>query len=99
AMVGVGFGLTLAVIGNYLSKVRKNYFVGIRTPWTLASDEVWERTHRMGAPICVVGGILICLVCALGQFYLMLPLLLVTGLIPCVYSYFIYRRAQHDGRV
>src|SRR5258708_28004997 len=45
-------------IGNYLGKLRRNFWAGIRTPWTLASDVVWERTHRFGGWLFVIGGLL-----------------------------------------
>jgi uncharacterized membrane protein len=45
-------------IGNYLGKLRRNFWAGIRTPWTLASDVVWERTHRFGSWLFVIGGLL-----------------------------------------
>lgn len=41
-------GLLMAALGNWMGKVRRNFFVGIRTPWTLANDRVWEMTHRLG---------------------------------------------------
>ena len=47
-MTFAAIGLMFIVLGNYMGKVRKNFFIGIRTPWTLASDEVWNRTHRLG---------------------------------------------------
>jgi uncharacterized membrane protein len=50
-------GVLFLVIGNYLGKLTRNFFVGIRTPWTLASDIVWERTHRLAAPLFVIGGL------------------------------------------
>jgi uncharacterized membrane protein len=50
-------GLLVAVVGNYLGKVPRNYMVGIRTPWTLCNDYVWERTHRFAAPLFVCGGL------------------------------------------
>lgn len=48
----------IIVIGNYMGKVRQNYLMGIRTPWTLANEEVWNRTHRLGGHLFVVSGIL-----------------------------------------
>ena len=45
------------VIGNYLPKVRPNYMVGIRTPWTLTSDLSWDRTHRIGGRLFVLEGV------------------------------------------
>jgi uncharacterized membrane protein len=57
----VGTGLLLALIGNELARVQPNYFVGIRTPWTLADPEVWRRTHRVGGRAFVALGALIAL--------------------------------------
>jgi len=44
------------LLGNFLGKVTKNFFAGIRTPWTLAIDEVWLRTHRLGGKLFVLAG-------------------------------------------
>src|SRR5581483_2329647 len=61
--VDIGFVVNLAVamlfifLGNYLGKVQRNLWVGIRTPWTLANDTVWERTHRLGSWLFVIAGI------------------------------------------
>ncbi|MDQ3674785.1 MAG: SdpI family protein [Gemmatimonadota bacterium] len=60
-IVPVGVGILFIVIGNLLPRARPNWFVGIRTPWTLSSDRVWEKTHRVGGRLFVVGGILISL--------------------------------------
>jgi uncharacterized membrane protein len=51
-------GVMFMVIGNYLGKTRKNFFLGIRTPWTLASDEVWARTHRLAGRLFIVLGLI-----------------------------------------
>jgi len=53
----VGTGVLFIVIGNYLPKVRPNYMIGIRTPWTLTSDLSWDRTHRIGGRLIVLEGI------------------------------------------
>ncbi len=53
----VGTGAVFIVIGNYLPKVRPNYMMGIRTPWTLTSDLSWDRTHRLGGRLFVLEGI------------------------------------------
>ena len=52
-------GLLFIILGNYMGKLRKNFFIGIRTPWTLASDEVWVRIHRLGSWLFVAGGLAI----------------------------------------
>lgn len=51
------FGLLFIGLGNYLPRIKPNYTFGIRTPWTLASEEVWRRTHRASGPVFVVAGI------------------------------------------
>jgi immunity protein, SdpI family len=56
-LVMIGTGVLFVVIGNYLPKVRSNYLVGIRTPWTLTSDVSWTKTHRAGGRLFVVIGI------------------------------------------
>ena len=94
-MIYGGMGVLFIVIGNYLGKVRKNFFVGIRTPWTLASDEVWTRTHRMAGWTFIVMGIFF----LAGAFVRIEPMWLVTiiillALVPVVYSYFLYRRVE-----
>jgi uncharacterized membrane protein len=53
----IGTGALFVVIGNYLPKVRPNYLVGIRTPWTLTSDLAWARTHRVGGRLFVIEGV------------------------------------------
>ena len=58
-LILIGAGLLFVVIGNYLPTVRPNYLVGIRTPWTLASDLSWVRTHRVGGRLFVVEGLVL----------------------------------------
>jgi uncharacterized membrane protein len=53
-----GSGAMFIVIGNFLGKTRSNWFFGIRTPWTLASDRSWSRTHRLGGQLFVALGLL-----------------------------------------
>jgi uncharacterized membrane protein len=72
----LGLGLLLAVIGNELGRVQPNYFMGIRTPWTLADDEVWRRTHRLGGRMLAAAGALT----ALAALLLPLPVAAPLGL-------------------
>ncbi len=57
---GIDFliGILLIFLGNLMPKIPKNFFIGIRTPWSLSSDEVWFKTHRVGGYCFVMGGIL-----------------------------------------
>ncbi len=91
----IGIGVLFMVLGNYLGKVTKNFFVGIRTPWTLASDEVWLRTHRVGGMVFVAAGFL----SVVSAFFVSgwVVLLVATGfavVIPVVYSYLLYRKIE-----
>jgi uncharacterized membrane protein len=56
-LVPAGIGVVLIVVGNYLGKVRSNFFFGIRTPWTLSSELSWNRTHRLGGRLSVLIGL------------------------------------------
>ncbi|NUM25397.1 MAG: SdpI family protein [Candidatus Buchananbacteria bacterium] len=49
-------GLLFIVMGNYMSKIKSNWFIGIRTPWTLSNEEVWNKTHRVGGKIFIALG-------------------------------------------
>ncbi|OEH87041.1 hypothetical protein BHU72_00885 [Desulfuribacillus stibiiarsenatis] len=56
--IGSAVGVLFIVIGNYMGQIRHNYFFGIRTPWTLANEQVWFKTHRRGGWIFIIAGIL-----------------------------------------
>ena len=94
-MVFAALGLLFIVLGNYMSKVRKNFFIGIRTPWTLASDEVWSRTHRLGGWIFVLIGSFMFLN-AFIQFpqAWLIGAIVILALVPVVYSFVLYRRIE-----
>lgn len=91
----VGVGLLFAFLGNYLGKTTRNFFLGIRTPWTLASDEVWRRTHRLGGWTMVAAGVALV---AMGLFGVseiaLLVVVAAAALIPVVYSFFAYRALE-----
>lgn len=91
----LAIGVLLMVLGNYMGKLRRNFFVGIRTPWTLASEAVWERTHRLGGWMFVLAGLVFV---AAGMAGVMsrwlLAVIVVVLLLPAGYSYFIYRRLE-----
>ena len=87
-------GVLFMVLGNYMGKLRKNFFIGIRTPWTLASDAVWERTHRLGGWVFVLAGLLLVLGAIVrAPSWVPVVVLILAVLIPCAYSYVIYRQS------
>lgn len=94
-----GVGVLFIVLGNLLGKVQKNFFVGVRTPWTLASDEVWLRTNRLGGKLFVLAGFVV-FVSALfvdQGTALILGAVGVAALVPVAYSYWLYRRLEGQG--
>jgi uncharacterized membrane protein len=93
-----GIMLFFAIMGNLLGKVRRNFYVGIRTPWTLANDRVWADTHRLGAWCMVSGGLLGTLICLVGlPAWLAFIPLVVCLLVPVVYSYTHYKSLEKRG--
>jgi uncharacterized membrane protein len=92
--VPVLVGVLFVVLGNLMGKVRPNWFVGIRTPWTLSSKLSWTRTHRLGGWLFVLMGLaLVGSGLAGSPAFLALAFALVVGcvLFLCVYSYFVWR--------
>lgn len=91
----VAVGLLFVVIGNVMPRARPNWWFGIRTPWTMSSDRVWERTHRVGGQLFVAGGLLLMVLAAIPPT-LALPLIvgvvIAAVVIPLVYSYFIWKK-------
>ena len=91
--IPAAIGALFIVIGSSMSKFTKNFFVGIRTPWTLANEEVWFRTHRFGGKVFVIVGLLLIAVAALhGSIISVIAGAVLAAIIPWVYSYLQYRR-------
>ncbi len=93
----IGIGLLFIVLGNYLTRVEPNWFIGIRTPWTLSSDTVWRKTHRTGGWLMVVGGFVLAASVFLPQgafLPLLIAAILIVAVIPVVQSYILWKREQ-----
>jgi uncharacterized membrane protein len=88
-------GLLCFIIGSMLRKAKRNWFIGIRTPWTLSSDSVWDKTHDIGGILFMASGV----IAVIGGFFggavafwfIMVPVL-GTTIFPVVYSYVLYQR-------
>lgn len=94
ALLIPAFGGFLYYIGVMMEKAKRNYFIGIRTPWTLADEEVWDETHRIGAKGFKVSGVLTLagvVFPSIAIWVMMMPLLVVS-VYTVVYSYVAYRR-------
>ncbi len=99
--VGVTVTLLMALLfialGNMMPKFRRNFFCGIKTPWTLSSDRVWTRTHRLGGRLLFAAGALMLpsvLLPAVPRFAAMMLLIAAATLIPMIMSYVWYRKEQ-----
>lgn len=85
-------GLVLAIVGNYLPKCKQNYTIGIKIPWTLNSEENWNRTHRFAGRLWLVSGIVIMLTGFFGGFWIFFGIVLLMVLSPVLYSYALHRK-------
>lgn len=86
-------GLLLLIVGNYMGKIRKNFFIGFRTPWTLANDEVWAQTHRLGGWLMAAAGLLVLVSSAWAATpWILIVTVAIATLTPFAYSFFLYRR-------
>jgi uncharacterized membrane protein len=88
------FGLLFIYIGILLRQSKRNWFIGIRTPWTLSSDQVWDETHRIGSWLFIASGILALAGLFFGRFafwFVFLPLI-GSSIFLVIYSYLLYRR-------
>lgn len=85
-------GILFIALGLILKKVKPNYTIGIRLPWTLDSEENWKLTHKLGAKTFIIGGMFILLFSFIQINFLFLPIIIVVILVPCVYSYLLYKK-------
>lgn len=96
-LIAIGVAIMFTALGNFLPKARPNFFLGIRTPWTLTSDLSWEKTHRLAGRLWLLTG-LVGLVAALFAPATLAIVVIVAGalgsaLIAVIYSYLVWRSA------
>ena len=91
-MMPIFLGLLFTVIGNYLPKCKQNYTIGIKIPWTLDSEENWNKTHRFAGMFWVVGGLATLVLGLFGAAWAYIPIMLAMGIVPIVYSFLLYRK-------
>lgn len=93
-----GVALLFALIGNLMGKVQRNFFLGFRTPWTLASATVWNDTHRVAARCMVASGAASLVLVVAGASLRWVSLLLVASLlVPIIHSFVRFRTSAHGG--
>lgn len=93
-IISILVGIVFILLGNYLSKNRQNYTVGIKLPWTLSSEENWDKTHRMAAKLWVLGGVLFLVNAFIQNEILFLFVIITLAVVPAAYSFILYRREK-----
>ena len=93
------FGAGFLVLGNFFGKLERNFFVGIRTPWTLASEQNWLATHRFAGKLMVGTGMVLLALSLMGSTLVVaLVLIVVASLLPVGYSFWFYRTRENHQR-
>lgn len=98
-IIPIMVGILFIFIGNYLSQIKSNFFMGIRTPWTLSSDEVWRKTHLVGGYSFVIGGLLFMaspLIPVPFNGYVPFIAIIIAALVPIIYSYIAFTKEKNN---
>ena len=93
-VIPIAIGIMLAAIGNQLPRARSNWWFGVRTPWTLSNERVWERTQRVAGYLMIASGIVMIVGAFVSDFVVPLMLVCVAGFVfgSVIYSYFAWRQ-------
>ncbi len=94
-VVPAGVGILFLLIGNYMPRIQPNWFMGIRTPWTLSNDRVWRESHRFGGRMFMLGGLAMLFAPLLPTTWAFIPIIvvvLVCAVGPIAYSYWLFRK-------
>lgn len=91
-VVSIFVGMLFMIIGNYLPKCKQNYTVGIKTPWTLNNEEVWNKTHKIAGYLWVIGGFIITISSFIGIEHITFWVFVIIGFFPIIYSYVLYKK-------
>lgn len=99
-LVFLVIGLLYLVLGNYFKTIKPNYFIGIRTPWTLESESVWKQTHGWAGKLWFVGGLLV-IICSLlleenRNFQAFMAITLILAVVPMGHSYLLHRKEKES---
>jgi uncharacterized membrane protein len=95
-LIVLPIGVLYIILGNYFKTIKANYFIGIRTPWTLENETVWKETHKLGGKLWFAGGLVIVMSSLLFENKAnLIVFMMVTGIIiiiPIVYSYLKFKK-------
>lgn len=85
-------GCLLLVLGNYMPKMKQSYTLGIKLPWTLNSEENWNRTHRLAGWITMLAGVIVLIGGFTEQFWTVFVAIALVAVVPAIYSYVLYKK-------
>ena len=88
--INMVMGIAFIFVGNYLPKCKQSYTMGIKLPWTLHSEDNWNKTHRFGGKLWVIIGMIVMLTSFLGNAFIMLGCTFVAVVVPTAYSYALF---------
>lgn len=91
-ITGAIVGIVITLCGNYLPKCRRNYTAGIRLPWTLESEENWNKTHRFTGFVWVLGGLVFTAAAFFSAIYVTVGVIILLVALPVIYSYSAYKK-------
>ncbi|MFV0440978.1 MAG: SdpI family protein [Lachnospirales bacterium] len=100
-LITILISITFIVIGNYIPKCKQNYTMGVKTPWTLADEEIWTKTHRLAGPIFVIGGIILLLSSMFTpldtlQSAIFFGVFIAIICVPSIYSYLLFKKKNES---
>lgn len=87
-------GFVFVIVGNYMPKVKQNYTMGIKLPWTLNDEDNWYKTHRLAGTVWLLSGIITVICSFLGLYAVILIVMMLAILIPTIYSYMLYKKQE-----
>jgi uncharacterized membrane protein len=95
-------GILYISLGNYFKVLKQNYFIGIKTPWTLENEEVWKLTHLLAGKMWVIGGLAVVILSLILpeniNFYCFMGITAIISIVPIVYSYLIYKKLKNTNQ-
>lgn len=91
-ITGCAVGLVFVIVGNYMPKLKQNYTVGVKLPWTLSSEENWNRTHHLAGWMWIVAGVALMAAGIFNIGSIVIVVILAVALIPAVYSFILYKK-------
>ena len=92
-------GILYISLGNYFKVIKQNYFIGIKTPWTLENEEVWKLTHLLAGKMWVIGGLAVVIFSLIlpenSNLYFFMGITAIISIVPIVYSYLVYKKLKN----